>query len=204
MPESPLRGSILRLARQDPELRPKLIGILREAGELTEREAAEFLQPLLQPLTPPAEPPVVVNIVNNQNNNGGSAEAEVEAPRVAPAPKALTPAPAPKALTPNQSPSGVPGTSSVEAPVSSLFVPERAQQGFNAELVPEMNKLVASGIPVAQVVQEMLTLIEGSFAQKDSLYNILIRYQSSFESNAEYLTNIERMIEAWATSTSGV
>jgi len=186
---SPLRGHILRLAAQNLALRPQLIEILKEAGGISEQELMDFL-PSLAPAAaaPHAVPPVVVQINNHQDAPGTTAPSVVlpAAPVVAPAPVA---APAPEEPE--------------KAPVSSMFVPERAQQGFNAELVPEMDKLVASGLPRDQVARDMLDLIQDSFTKKDSLFNILIRHQSSFESNEEYQMNMERMIEAWATSNSG-
>ena len=66
-----------------------------------------------------------------------------------------------------------------------------------------MDKLLNSGMTREQVARDMFHLVRDSFAKKDMLYNILIRYQSSFESNEAYLTNLESMIEAWATTTSG-
>jgi hypothetical protein len=211
MPKPSLRGRILRLAVENPKLRPHLAELLREAGGLSETEKQALQQPLIhQPVISPQQP--VVQIVNQAPAApvapvAPAPVAPVAPPAPAPAPAApapAVPAPAPPtSISPNQSTIGVPEAEAPVAPVSSLFVPERAQQGFNAELLPEMEKLLAQGIPRAQIARDMLDLVQSSFSKKDTLYNILIRYQSSFEGNEEYLRNLESMVEAWATSNSG-
>lgn len=211
MPESPLRGHILRLAVQNPNLRPKLVQLLREAGGLSEDEE-QVLKKANQaiPGAAPGQQPIVIQQVVHQGQpqpvaapvgiiTSPLAPVAPEAPAVpVAAPPAVPGAPVP----PNQSAIGVPEDTPA-APVSALGVPERAAHGFNAELLPEMQKLQAAGMAKPQVARDMLDLVKSSFAKKDSLYNILIRYQSSFESNEEYLENIERLIEAWATSNDG-
>jgi hypothetical protein len=212
MPESPLRGHILRLAVQNPKLRPRLVQILREAGGLTEDEKRTLKRAnQVIPGVAPGQQPIVIQQVVHQGQpqtpaapvgiiTSPLAPVAPEAPAVPVAAPAAVPGAAP--VSPNQSPIGVPEETPA-APVSALGVPERAAHGFNAELLPEMQKLLAAGMSKAQVARDMLDLVKSSFAKKDSLYNILIRYQSSFESNEEYLENIERLIEAWATSNDG-
>lgn len=213
MPESPLRGQILRLAEKNPGLRPRLVQILREAGGLSEGEeqVIKTANGGVLPAAPGQPQPIVIQQVVHQGQPQPPVGAPVgiitsplvQAPVPAAVPAAAPPAVPGQLLTPNQSPEGIPGQAAPAAPVSALGVPERAEHGFNAELVPEMQKLLAAGMSRPQVARDMLDLIKGSFAKKDSLYNILIRYQSSFESNEEYLENIERLIEAWATSNDG-
>jgi hypothetical protein len=48
---------------------------------------------------------------------------------------------------------------------------------------------------VAQV--EVLKVLEVAFTQKDTLYNILIQYQTSFEGDAEFKSHLEQLVEAW-------
>ena len=199
MPKSPIRDHILRLAVEDPELRPHLTQILREAGGLSNEERdrlrrAEVVSqsPLIQdrpdqnaPVAPVA--PVVQQVVPaqapaTQTSPGQGVVIQQVFNNGAPVPQAPAPAaPAPSALT----------------------VPERAEHGFQVEVVPEMDKLLAAGMSKEQVGRDMLGLIQDSFAKKDTLYNILIRYQSSFESNEEYQENLVRLIESWVTSNSG-
>jgi hypothetical protein len=208
MPDS-LRGQILRLAVEDAELRPRLVRLLREAGGLSEEEE-RTIKRANAGLIPGQPQPIVIQQVVNSGPPlpAGQPVGIITSPVLPVAPPAApppVPAPAPAVTSPNQSPLGIPGPGAAPAaPISALFVPERAQHGFNAELVPEMNKLLASGMTKAQVARDMLTLLRSSFAKKDTLYNILIRYQSSFESNEEYLGNLESLIESWATSTDGV
>lgn len=224
MPDS-LRRRILRLAAKDAELRPWLIQILKESGGLSyeeERVVKKATGGLLGEtpeegglITSPLSPlpgagggtgqPIVIQQIVNQGPGG----AVPIAPQIVNQGPGVAVPIAPQipsgggSLSPNKSPLGIPENEKGPAPVSSLFVPERAQHGFNSELVPEMNKLLSAGMSKEQVARDMLSLIQSSFAKKDTLYNILIRYQSSFESNKEYLDNIERLIEAWATSTDG-
>jgi pyruvate/2-oxoglutarate dehydrogenase complex dihydrolipoamide acyltransferase (E2) component len=199
MPKSPIRDHILHLAVKDSELRPHLTRILREAGGLSNEEQERLRQaevvsqaPLIQDTSgqnPPVAPaaPVVQQVVPAQapaaqTSPGQGVVIQQVFNNGAPAPQAPAPTtPAPSALT----------------------VPERAEHGFQVEIVPEMDKLLASGMSREQVGRDMLSLIQDSFAKKDTLYNILIRYQSSFESNEEYQENLARLIESWVTSNPG-
>lgn len=206
MPDSSLRGKILRLAVQSPGLRPSLTRVLREAGGLTEAEekvlkkanggvafpeAGGIITSPVAPVVTDRGQPIVIQQIVNQGPGA-----------IQPAPAAPAPiAEAPRPL--NESALGETRTPSGDLSVSALGVPERAAHGFNAELVPEMEKLLAAGLGPVQVGRDMWDLVKGSFSRKDSLYNILIRYQSSFESNEEYLGNFERLIEAWVTSNGG-
>jgi len=231
MPDSSLRGKILRLAVQSPGLRPSLTRVLREAGGLTEAEekvlkkanggvtfpeaGGIITSPVAPVVTDRGQPIVIQQIVNQgpgaiqpapaapapiaeaQRPLNESALGETRTPSGAPAPIAEAQRPL------NESALGETRTPSGDLSVSALGVPERAAHGFNAELLPEMDKLLAAGLGPVQVGRDMWDLVQGSFSRKDSLYNILIRYQSSFESNEEYLGNFERLIEAWVTSNGG-
>ena len=79
-----------------------------------------------------------------------------------------------------------------------MGVPERAQRGFQDELLPELNRLSREGLDPIVAQAEVLKAVDSAFSRKDMLYNILIRYQSSFESDIEYKGNLERLIEAWS------
>ena len=78
------------------------------------------------------------------------------------------------------------------------FVPEKTREGFVAELVPELERLKELGLPKIEAAQEMFVALNAAFAQKDMLYNILIRYQSSFENDSEFQESLEGLVESWA------
>lgn len=211
MSDSPLRGRILRLAVEDAALRPKLVKILREAGGLTAGEdrvlkVANGYIPAVAPGQP--QPIIIQQVVQGPNPAAGAPIGLIQSPAapvpVAPAPVVAPVAPLAAPVGPNQSTIGIPEQVAPVAPVSGLFVPERAQKGFQSELYPEMQKLLGQGLTPEQVSSDMLVLLRDSFAKKDMLYNILIRYQSSFESNEDYQRNLENLIVAWATSNRGV
>jgi hypothetical protein len=208
MSESRLRGKILRLAALHAGLRPRLTEILREAGGLTAAEE-QTLKTADDLVIPPGQTqPIVIQQVVNQGPAPAPAApiglitSPIQAPAPVPVAVPVAPPVAP-ALTPNQSTTGVPTPPQVTPPVSSLLVPERTTHGFNSELAPEMDKLLNSGMSREQVARDMFHLVRDSFSKKDMLYNIMIRYQSSFESNEDYLSNLESLIEAWATTITG-
>ena len=200
MADSTLRGQILRLACEDEGLRPELLRILKEAGGLTPEEQAYLRKANTVVIQ---QPPIVVQ----QGDPGQTVTTMPTAPAAAPSmitSPVVQQQPAP-ALTPNQSPVGVsaPPATPGAGEVSSLFVPERTQRGFNTELLPELEKLHAQGVPKLEAAQELLKVLHTAFARKDMLYNILIQYQSSFENDGDFLGNLERLIESWATANNG-
>jgi hypothetical protein len=83
-------------------------------------------------------------------------------------------------------------------------VPERTERGFNSDLLPALNKLVAQGMGKKEAAQTILSMVRAAFAKKDMLYNILIQYQSSFENDTSFLEGLERLIESWVTTQTGV
>jgi hypothetical protein len=85
--------------------------------------------------------------------------------------------------------------------VGALFVTERTQRGFEADLLPEMERLLASGQSVDQVANHILGLIRQAFTEKNHLYNILIRHQATFEGDADYRAGLERLVQAWVADT---
>jgi hypothetical protein len=92
-----------------------------------------------------------------------------------------------------------------------MFVTERTQRGFEADLLPEMNRLLESGWSRSDVADHMVQLIRQAFSSKNHLYNILIRHQATFEGDVEYRESLERLIGTWAgegvpevTSSNGV
>jgi hypothetical protein len=85
--------------------------------------------------------------------------------------------------------------------VSALFVTERTQHGFEVDLLPEMERLLATGLTREAAAVRITALVDEAFRSKGHLYNILIRHQSTFEGDAEYKESLERLIQAWVTDT---
>ena len=97
---------------------------------------------------------------------------------------------------------GVPETAEAPPAFGAMLVTERTQKGFETDLVPEMNRMLASGKTREQVAQEVIAMLRESFSKKDALYNILIRHQSTFESDHAYRESLERLVGVWANSTA--
>jgi len=105
--------------------------------------------------------------------------------------------PAPPAMSPNVTTDQIPAPGEASPALGALFVTERTQRGFEHDLLPEMERLLVSGRARPQVATEILAMIDVAFRQKDLLYNILIRHQSTFESDAVYRESLERLVQAW-------
>jgi hypothetical protein len=104
--------------------------------------------------------------------------------------------------SPNQTTDQTPGVAEAPPPVGAMFVTERTQRGFEHDLLPEMERMVASGATREQAGQEILGMIATAFRDKGLLYNILIRHQSTFESDAVYRESLERLVQAWVADTA--
>jgi hypothetical protein len=96
-------------------------------------------------------------------------------------------------------PTAVPVSSA--PPVGALLVTERAQRGFETDLLPEMARMLGSGVSRFQVAADIEKLIQEAFTSKNQLYNVLIRHQATFEGDEEYRKNLERLIQAWVADT---
>ena len=146
MAESTLRSQVLRLAAENEELRPVMLGLLTRAGErLTPKEALLLSLP--------------------------TAEVQEEKP---------------------------------PASVSSMFVPQRAEKGFNEELLPELTALQEKGLSRLEAARLVYGALETAFQKKDMLYNILIVYQSSFEGDSVFLSHLKKLVETWVLADVGV
>lgn len=218
-----LRSHILRLAVQQPDLRADLVPLLERHGGLSLRErvlvlAAEHPEArrklvaalregsgntsvIQQPPIVIQQPPVIV-------------QQEAPAPQAPPpampmmmpvmpmAPPAPSPAPAP---APAPTPTVVvetPGSAVPTSPVGNMFVTEMTRKGFEADLLPQMERMHAEGMPRSQVGQTILQMIGEAFQRKDTLYNILIRHQSTFQGDADYRASLESLVGAWVASTA--
>lgn len=175
MPRTPLRRALLRLAAEHPDMRSDLVRILRADAQAPAAMAVPMAMPMMvMPVMTPMMPMM---------------------PMAMPAP---APPPAPvKTVV-------VHTDAEPETPVpAAIGVPDRARQGFEVDLLPEMERLVAGGVSRQRVARHILGLIAEAFEKKNHLYNILIRSQSSFEGDGAYRRDLERLVEAWTTSNAG-
>lgn len=204
-----LRSHILRLAVSQPELQADLVPLLERHGGLSLREQVVFLaarQPearrkllaalrsgtgntsvIQQPPIVIQQPPVIV---------------QQEAPMMPMMPmgQPVAPPPPPPPVAPPvvvQTPGEVP-----TSPVGNMFVPEMTRLGFEADLLPQMERMHAQGMPRDQVGHTILQMVADAFQRKDTLYNILIRHQSTFQGDADYRASLESLVQAWVANTA--
>lgn len=178
MAEMTLRALTLRLAAQRPDLRSAIVQAL---DGLTLRERAVLLA---------SDNPRIRREVLAAVRAANNTSVIQQAPIVIQQPPIIvqqTTAPAEPAAP--------------QAP-GVLFVTERTQKGFEADLLPEMERLLSQGVSRQQVGAQITALLQQSFAAKDHLYNILIRHQSTFESDPDYLQGLERLVQAWVNNTA--
>jgi hypothetical protein len=199
---------------QDDKLRPALVRVLEAHQGLSEQEAqalreANYLAVPPQPVAPqpvapqPVAPqaPVMMPavpqqpiIIQQQPMVMQQAAPPAAVPGVGALPMFMPAAPA---TSPNTTTDQIPALGEAPPALGALFVTERTQRGFEHDLLPEMERLLASGRSRQQVATEILAMIDVAFRQKDLLYNILIRHQSTFESDAVYRESLERLVQAW-------
>ena len=181
---SDLRSRLIRLAATNKSLRPGLLKIL-EPGKLRPRKGNTVV---IQ------QAPIVIQ-------NGGPGEQVVSPGGMISSPFAQPATPPPPPAVPAPAPTALLGK---EPEISSLFVPERTERGFNSDLLPALKKLVAQGMGKEEAARTLLSMVRAAFVKKDMLYNILIQYQSSYENDKSFLEGLERLIESWVTSHTGV
>ena len=210
MAKSHLRNRILRLAAKNASLRPELLRLLTARGLTPEEQTAlqgannggtSVIPIVIQ--APPAAPVQQAPIIVQQTAPGAAPAAPMMVPVT---PDATTPwgmPAAPGTVSPNLTTDQTPGApESAGPPTAALLVTERTQKGFESDLKPELVRLHAEGLTREQSGSEILTLIQRAFTRKDLLYNILIRHQSTFETDAEYRESLERLVQAWVSDTS--
>ncbi|MDB4278139.1 hypothetical protein N9917_00915 [Deltaproteobacteria bacterium] len=193
MPKTRLRSRLLRLAAQSPNLRERLIGMLKASGGLT-RQEEKVIRANTNVIQ---QAPIVVQqapIVITNGNPDDAPTSPLLKPWGMPA--------APSTVSPNLTQSQMPEEVQAPPAFGVMLVTERTQRGFESDLVPEMERLLASGMTRLQVGEEVLLLLATSFSKKDMLYNILIRHQSTFESDDAYRQSLERLVGAWTNSTA--
>ena len=179
MPKPNLRVLIARLAVDRADLRPALVRLLRATGNTSVVQ---------QPPIVISQPPIIV-------------QQEMPAATAAPVPEAPPTAVVPQIPSVPQPPQSATEPES-SSPPAALFVTERTQKGFEADLLPEMERLLSEGMAREAVATYIRGLIAQAFTSKNHLYNILIRHQATFEGDAEYKESLERLVQAWVTDTA--
>lgn len=119
----------------------------------------------------------------------------MQPPTYSPPPPVAAP-PAPVAVDPLNSPSPPPPFA------DSVFVTNRAQKGFDTDLRPELERMIGR-MSRAQVALWAKESVRDAFASKDTLYLVLIRHQSTFESDDNYRLSLERAVDNWAAEGYG-
>jgi hypothetical protein len=193
-----LRSRLIRLAASRPELRAHLLPLL-----VPQDTPATPQIPV--PATPVPQQPQPVQVMQPvapaqpmPMGNGFMQPVIVQAP-VPPAPVVVVPGMAPAQPTFTGPPPSVLDDQSE----NEVFVTARAQHGFNVDLAPEMDRMLSLGLSREQVADWALKRLRDAFRTKDNLYMILIRYQSTFESDEKFRTILERAIDIWK-QTGGV
>ena len=196
-----LRSLTARLAVDDAELRPGLVRLLRKATgntSVVQQPPIVITQPPIiaqQEAAPMPMPiPMMMPVAPPQPVYAPTPAAPVYAPTALPAP-AVAQVPAAESVI------QVPEAAPSPAAVGAMFVTERTQKGFEADLMPEMERLLSQGMGREQVAQYINGLIAEAFSIKNHLYNILIRHQATFEGDTEYRNSLERLVQAWVTDT---
>lgn len=205
-----LRSQILRLAAKQPELQADLVPLLERHGGLSLSERY-VLQAASQPeartrllaklragtgnTSVIQQPPIIIQqppVIVQQDVGVPAAPAPV--PVVAPPP---LPPPPPAASPPVVVEPVVPSS-----PVGTMFVTEMTRKGFEADLLPQLNRMHTEGMPREQAGQIILQMIDEAFKRKDALYNILIRHQSMFQGDEDYRASLESLVRAWVADTA--
>ena len=74
---------------------------------------------------------------------------------------------------------------------------ERTRSGFDSDLLPELDRMVSNGMPRDQAAGQMIAQINDAFKQKTHLYNVLIRHQSTFETDDVFRGGLIKAIQVW-------
>lgn len=172
-----LRSAVIRLAADNPALRPHLLPLLTSPAAVGNPvvPVQQVVQAPAQPIivqSPPAQAPVIV--MQQMGQPGQQVSVGTPAP-------VYTSMPPVAALDEGE----------------GVFVTEATQQGFNKEFEPELTRMLQLGMTREQVANWAKTRLREGFKSKDSLYMILIRYQSTFESEVAYRLSLERAVDIW-------
>lgn len=177
---SKLRERTIRLAATHPGLRRHLLPLLREANG---QPGPAYGQPAVAPqmvmmpapgtIMVPAAPQVII------------VQPGMQVPMVMTTP-------------PQTAHPGVPVPPAATG--DSVFLTNLAQKGFDSDLAPEMNRMVAQGgMTRPEATAWAHAVVREAFATKNALYLVLIRHQSMFESDEVFQGALDRAIDNWAS-----
>lgn len=185
MPTS-LHRLTLRLAIERPEIRSALYGLL---GEPTLEERILRLAFENEGLRP-----VLLDVVRK----GGGTTVIPQAPIVIQqAPIVIQQAPI--VIQNGQPP--IPAAPVAPAPqgVPMGLINERTRDGFDVELRPELERLLTTGLTREQAAGQLIEQVNAAFREKVHLYNVLIRHQSTFETDEVFREGLVKACQVWVS-----
>lgn len=224
MAESKLRAAVIRLASQRRDLRSHLLPLLGPSVTTqNSMSPSSALPPAVPTITPPAPmvippygpppgfaqalpmPPQPYVSPNVPQTVQPQAPVMPNGPIIVQpaAPAIIMSAPPPQYVpvavpTPDANPPPLPPVLE-GAGLSDVFLTSRTQQGFLSDLAPEMDRMLSLGMTRPQVAEWAKIRLRDGFRHKDPLYMILIRHQSTFESDDLFRQGLERAIDVWRT-----
>lgn len=78
------------------------------------------------------------------------------------------------------------------------IISNSARTAFETELLPQIQSMTQSPQQVQAVREHLHSLLDTTFARKDSLYLLLIRYKSIDVGDAHFLQDLKRAVDQWA------
>lgn len=78
-----------------------------------------------------------------------------------------------------------------------VFITDLTQRGFDDNLAPELDRMLTMGVSRAEVAVWAKIRLRDAFRVKDGLYLMLIRSQSTFETEEAFRLSLERAINIW-------
>lgn len=82
-----------------------------------------------------------------------------------------------------------------------LVVSPLARKAIEQEVIPQLESGISSISDVDNIVSSTKDEIESAFKTKSQVYTRLISYKSIDQSDNQYLTDLLRVLDEWATST---
>lgn len=80
----------------------------------------------------------------------------------------------------------------------AVGVSSRTQVGFDTEFRPELDRLASGGVSRSRLETWGVARLREAFSTRDPLYLSLILHQASYESEAQFLSGLERALQQWA------
>jgi len=84
------------------------------------------------------------------------------------------------------------------------FISNSARTGFEAELLPQIERWLTSSELVPAIAQHLRELLDKAIREKDSLYLLLIRYKSNDASAERYFDELKMAVGEWESRETGV